>query len=471
MDDNEKRSRKAWDKLQKMTEQGVDDVKAVATLAAEFAETAVGEALEAVEQALEEGKGLAESLREHPVFQRHMGGASPAAGGALVEWLQKARAANATDVHFEPEEDGYRLRFRVDGVLKEQARFPHELGRKAIRRVLELAALDPREEFLPQDGGIILADEPGQEGEGRSLGDGGPGLHVLVCLTPTPRGYAACLRLDDPRARVAVLAETERILAEPIREVVLEDAARPHGLMIVTGPTGSGKTTTSHTILARQVEEGVKVVAVVDPVAYDIPGVQALPVRPHKGLTFPAALRSALRMDPDVLYCAEIRDVESAHILLRAALTGHKVLVELHSATAIDAVSRLVDLGLEGHLLADALVGVVGQRLVRNLVREKSRPAPEDEAAVLGLLGDTVPEALDVRSPDGDEAWRGRTPVQEYLRITPELRRLLARSPSREDLRAAAARQGFRTLREQGAALVAAGRTSLGELLRVCGPE
>lgn len=470
MDDTEKKSKKAWKKLQRMTEQGVDDVKAVATLAAEFAETAVGEALEAVEQALQEGRGLAESLREHPVFRKHVGGAPEGGGGALKEWLARARAARATDVHFEPEEDGYRLRFRIDGVLKEQGRFPAEAGRKAIRRILEMAGLDPAEDYLPQDGGMILADDPAATGEGRDLGDGGPGLHVRVCLTPSPRGYAAMLRLVDPRAEAAVLGELDRILTDAVRDEVLQDLKRPHGMVIVTGPSGSGKTTTSHAVLAQHVAEGVKVIAVVDPISYDIPGVQAIPVRPSKGLNYPAALRAALRMDADVLYCGELRDYESVRIVMQAALTGRRVVVEMHANSALDAIARLLNLGLETYLLADALTGVVSQRLVRKLIPERSRPAPEDEAAVRGMLGDAGPEDVDVRGPEDQEAWRGRAVVQEYLRFTPELRRALA-TGGQEALRDAAARQGFRPLREQGAALVAAGRTSLGELLRVCGPE
>lgn len=470
MDENETRSKTAWTKLQRMTEQGVDDVKAVAVVAAEFAETAVGEALEAVEKAVQEGRGLAESLREHPVFRKHVGGANGSASGPLKEWLAKAREARATDVHFEPEEDGYRLRFRIDGVLKEQGRFPLEVGGRAVRRIIEMAGLDPSEAYLPQDGGFILSDDPEASGEGRELGDGRPGLHIRVCLTPSPRGYAAMLRMIDPREAAAVLGEIDRILTDSIRDEVLEDLARPHGMIVVTGPSGSGKTTTSHAVLAQQVDEGVKVIAVTDPVCYDIPGVQAMPVRPSKGLGFAAGLRAALRMDADVLYCGELRDYESVRIVMQAALTGRRVVVEMHANSAIDALARLLNLGLETYLLADALNGVVSQRLVRKLIPEKSRPAPEDEAPVRGLLGDGGPEEVDVRAPDAAEAWSGRAVVQEYLRITPDLRRALA-TGGLDALRDAAARQGFRSLREQGAALVAAGRTSLGELLRVCGPE
>jgi general secretion pathway protein E len=469
MDETEKKSRKAWKKLKTMTDQGVDDMKAVATLAAEFAETAVGEALEAVERALQEGRGLAESLRENPVFQQHVGGAPQGAGGALKEWLAKAREARATDVHFEPEEDGYRLRFRIDGVLKEQGRFPQDAGRRAIRRIVDMAGLDPAETYLPQDGGFILSDDPEATGEGRDLGDGGPGLHIRVCLTPSPRGYAAMLRLVDPRAEAAVLEDIDRILTDAVRGDVLEDLARPHGMIVVTGPSGSGKTTTSHALLAQHVDEGVKVIAAVDPVCYDIPGVQAIPVRPSKGLNYSAALRAALRMDADVLYCGELRDYESVRIVMQAALTGRRVIVEMHANSAIDAIARLLNIGLETYLLADALNGVVSQRLVRKLIPDRSRAAPEDEAAVRGMLGDTAADELDVRVPEDPEAWRGRAAVQEYLRITQEMRTALA-TGGLDALRDTAARQGFRTLQEQGAALVAAGRTSLGELRRVCGP-
>jgi general secretion pathway protein E len=260
-----------------------------------------------------------------------------------------------------------------------------------------------------------------------------------------------------------------------VRDRVLELVKRPHGLFFVTGPTGSGKTTTLYSCLALQDHERCKVISIEDGVEYQLDGVHQIAVDPGRGLSFPAAIRHALRMDPDVICCSEVRDVETATLLLMAALSGHLVFSCLHAPDAVEGVMRLLDMGLEPHLLADGLTGVLGQRLIRRLVPGTSREAPEQVETLRREFGDRVPPGCVPKEPgdvpSGGTGYRGRMALQDLLVVTPEVRRVIQRKPTITELELTARAESYRSMRENALDLIAAGSTSLTEALRVCPPR
>lgn len=388
------------------------------------------------------------------------------AAGAATEGaaalLREAAAARASDVHVDATETGGRVRLRVDGVLQTLRTLEPAAHRALLRELKRLARMDLSENALPQDGRVRLRIEADGSDET---------MDVRVAVGPTVHGEAASLRLLRSRMLEEVLGSPGSVLQENLRAPVLELARRHSGLVFVTGPTGCGKTSTLYSLLASMDRESLKVMSVEDPVELVLDGVHQIPVAPGRGLSFPAAIRHALRMDPDVLYCSEVRDVETASLLLKTALTGHLVLAGLHAATAPDAVLRMLDIGLEPYLLADALLGVVGQRLVRRLSPAARVEAPEHTARLEELLGRPLPEGVVPMGPGdapGNTGFQGRVAVQELLQVTPEVRRVLQRRPSPGELEAVARREGYRTLLENGLERVVAGTTSLTELLRVC---
>ncbi len=380
----------------------------------------------------------------------------------IDQLLERALEAGATDIHMETGRDQLRVRFRVDGYLRTDQSFPRHLAPAIISRVKILASLDIAERRLPQEGRA-------------NVKIGNQEADLRVAIMPTLYGETAVLRilLKDTRllefARIGMSRRDQSIF-----EAML---AEPHGVVIVTGPTGSGKTTTLATAMQLLNDPSRKIVTVEDPIEYQIPGVHQTQVKASIGLTFANALRSFLRHDPDVIMVGEMRDGETASIGIQAALTGHLVLTTLHTNTASDAVVRLADMGVEPYLIATTLRGVLGQRLVRRLCERCRRPdAREAEIArdVAASRGLALPADAVFHGPVGCEAcghsgYRGRVGIFEALRVDDDMRRLIRHQPDPLKILEAARRAGMATMLEDGLAKSARGLTSMEEVLRTTG--
>jgi general secretion pathway protein E len=379
---------------------------------------------------------------------------------AVNDLLEKAIELRASDIHIEPMRNGLTVRMRVDGLLRAVPAPAHALPQALISRIKILAGLNIAERRLPQDGAARLEAA-------------GLNLDVRVAIMPTQHGETAVIRLL-PRdrglldiAKLGLRAHDERKLRR------LLDL--PYGMIVITGPTGSGKTTTLATMLSALNTPSRKILTIEDPVEYEIAGINQSQVRPAIGLTFASALRAFVRQDPDVIMVGEIRDAETANIAIHAALTGHLVLTTLHTETAIAAAPRLLDLGVEGFLLKSTLRGVIGQRLVRILCdRCKSRKEisaadfdndPRYEACGLSV-GETVFE------PKGCErcagvGYRGRVGVFETLEVEGEVRSCVGQQIDAMALDQAARRAGLTTMMDDAIAKCREGVTTLTEALRV----
>jgi general secretion pathway protein E len=365
----------------------------------------------------------------------------------------------ASDIHFEPYEARSVVRFRVDGVLRDVIEPPRALHAALVSRLKVMASLDIAEKRLPQDGRMAL-----------KLGD--KSVDVRVSTLPTGPGERVVLRLldkDTARLDLAALGMSEATLGA-IDRLIRE----PHGIVLVTGPTGSGKTTTLYAAMSRLDRGSLNVMTVEDPIEFALDGVAQTQVNPKIELNFARSLRSILRQDPDIIMIGEIRDLETAQIAVQASLTGHLVLATLHTNDAVSAVTRLADMGVEPYLLASSLLGVLAQRLVRRLCPDCSESVhpTAGEAAVLEHLG--LPRALPLRRAVGcsvcaSSGYRGRTGIYELVLIDDSLRRLIHDRTGEPALRDACARAGARTLLADGARWLADGTTSLAELLRVAG--
>jgi type II secretory ATPase GspE/PulE/Tfp pilus assembly ATPase PilB-like protein/8-oxo-dGTP pyrophosphatase MutT (NUDIX family) len=357
---------------------------------------------------------------------------------ALVDELLAAGiAGRASDIHIEPEEQGIAVRHRVDGVLALARTLPRAVGPALVSRVKILSGLDIADRLRPQDGRARVAIN-------------GAAVDLRVSTLPASHGEKVVIRVLDERSAVMSLdgmgfhpEELERI------ERLLQ--AR-EGLILVTGPTGSGKTTTLYAALRRLKERGVNIVTVEDPIEYRLPGIVQVQVNEKAGLTFATALRSIMRQDPDVVLIGEIRDRETAEIAIQASLTGHLVLSTLHTNDAPSAVTRLIDIGVASYKIATAVKGVLAQRLVRRLCsscRGDDRPCP---------------------ACDGTR-FRGRVAIVEVLTGSPEFERRVAAGEPTERVAEAARADGMRTLWQSGLAHVAAGRTTVDEVARVATPD
>jgi len=371
--------------------------------------------------------------------------------------LLQALRERASDLHFEPYEARSVVRFRVDGMLRDVIEPPRALHAALVSRLKIMAGLDIAEKRLPQDGRIALR-----------LGD--RQVDVRMSTLPTGTGERVVLRLLDQesaRLDLAMLGMSDATLAQ-IDRVIRE----PHGILLVTGPTGSGKTTTLYAALSRLPRATTNMMTVEDPIEYALDGVAQTQVNPRIDLTFARALRSILRQDPDVIMIGEIRDLETAQIAVQASLTGHLVLATLHTNDAASAITRLADMGVEPYLLASSLLGVLAQRLVRTLCpgcKAASEPTDGERRLLVDLgLG---PSQRIFSAPGCDRCnhsgFAGRSGVYEFLRIDDPLRRLIHDGTGELALRDAALAAGMRRLRNDGARLIADGTTSLAELTRV----
>ncbi len=369
--------------------------------------------------------------------------------------IARAVEAGASDIHVEPAEDCLKVRLRIDGALREEAPLPPQVKAPVISRIKVMSGLDIAERRLPQDGRLRFAVR-------------GQGIDFRIATAPTAHGESVVLRILD-RSNLAL-----DFAALGFDGVVLESylkvLRKPHGILLVTGPTGSGKTTTLYASLSTLNTPERKILTVEDPVEYRLSGVNQTQVKPQIGLTFAAALRSFLRHDPDVIMVGEIRDIETAQVAVQAALTGHSILSTLHTNDAASAVTRLLDMGVEPYLISSVLNGVLGQRLVRRLCPEcRQAYVPTlDILAALGL-GD---EPMHFHRAAGCAAcngtgFRGRVALLEFLPMTDGIARLiLARAEAREIARLAA-QEGMRSIYADGLAKVRAGTTTVEEVLRV----
>ena len=375
----------------------------------------------------------------------------------------QAAEDGASDVHFEPQEDALLVRFRVDGVLVISQRIPRQLAVGVITRMKVLAKLDIAERRKPQDGRITLG-----------AGAAGRQLDIRVATLPTVYGESVVMRLLDKSRRAPTLAELG--LSEAMHVQLAELVKRPTGAILVTGPTGSGKSTTLYAALAGINNPEINVITVEDPVEYRLAGINQVQINTRAGLTFATVLRSILRSDPDVIMVGEIRDVETAKISIEAALTGHLVLSTLHTNDAPAAVTRLSEMGVEPFLTASAVSAVLAQRLMRKLCSTCAEGYEPSEEELLAAR--IPPEHLD-RFRQGDfrrkigcnrcsnTGYRGRIGVFQLLEMSDTLASLAARAATKDEIERVAFEEGMRTLWADGMEKVAAGLTTIEELARV----
>jgi type II secretion system protein E len=370
--------------------------------------------------------------------------------------LLEALESRASDVHLEHYADGLRVRYRIDGVLQDAPAPPLNLASALASRLKIMADLDISERRIPQDGRIRLKLQDRQ-------------VDVRVSIVPTLNGESVVLRLlDKAHGRISLeqLGMGAEMLASFRRAI-----SRPHGIVLATGPTGSGKTTTLYAAIDLIRTGREKILTVEDPVEYELHGVPQVPVNEKVGVTFASALRALLRQDPDVVLVGEIRDPETAEIAIQAALTGHLVLSTLHTNDAVSAVTRLLDLGVAPFLVASTLEAVLAQRLVRKVCESCAKAERASEAEALAL-GSPAQPLREVRRGAGcadcrGTGYRGRTGIYELLTVTDAVKNAIGNRMATGDLARVACEAGMRTLRAHGEALVREGVTSPEEVLRV----
>ena len=348
----------------------------------------------------------------------------------------------ASDIHLEAFETYSVVRYRVDGTLRDIVSPRRALHNALVSRIKIMASLDIAEKRLPQDGRIALRV-------------GGRAVDVRVSTLPTGHGERAVLRLLDKETGFLELPQLG--MAAGVMQQLDGLIHRPHGIVLVTGPTGSGKSTTLYAALGRLDSSTTNILTVEDPIEYDLPGIGQTQVNPRIDLDFATALRALLRQDPDVIMIGEIRDLETAQIAVQASLTGHLVLATLHTNDAVSAITRLIDMGVEPFLLASTLQGVLAQRLLRKLCPVCKLPRDDGTARL---------------NPEGcahcrHTGYRGRTGIHELFAIDDEARSMIHNSADEQSLRSAARRKGMRTLREDGQRWVACGVSTEEELARV----
>ena len=373
--------------------------------------------------------------------------------------IQRAVDAGASDIHIEPFANRLKVRYRIDGVLQEVEAPPSHLTPAVISRVKLISNLNIAERRLPQDGRVRLRVQ-GRE------------LDVRVSTVPTMHGESVVLRLLNQEA-VALNFESLGFEAEELRRFS-DILTLPHGMVLVTGPTGSGKTTTLYTALHRLNTSERKILTVEDPVEYQLEGINQIQVKPAVDLTFANALRSIVRQDPDVIMVGETRDLETARICIQSALTGHLVLSTLHTNDAASSVTRLLEMGVEDYLLTSTVNAVIGQRLVRILCtncREPYEPLSETVERT-GLARAASSDSILLYKATGCEhccgtGYRGRKAIVELMVMSDDIRRLVLQHAQSGEIKRAARNEGMRTMYEDGLRKALAGSTTLEEVMRV----
>ena len=372
--------------------------------------------------------------------------------------IQRAVELRASDIHIEPFENRLKVRYRVDGVLVEGESPPVNLTAAVISRIKIMAKLNIAERRLPQDGRIMLRVQ-------------GKELDLRVSTVPTAHGESVVMRLLD---RESVVLDFERLgFTDEFLPQFRKVLEQPHGILLVTGPTGSGKTTTLYTALSQLNTPDVKIITVEDPVEYQIEGINQIQAKPQIGLDFSHALRSIVRQDPDIIMIGEMRDLETARIAIQSALTGHLVLSTLHTNNAAGGITRLLDMGVEDYLLTSTVNGILAQRLVRRLEPTLAQryPASPEEIEKFSLRRyQPEGEIMLYRpgsSPAAPTGYQGRTTIMEFMVMNDELRRAVMRHAGMGEIERIARDAGMRTMYEDGIVKAMAGLTTIEEVLRV----
>ncbi len=372
--------------------------------------------------------------------------------------ITRAIEMRASDIHLEPYEDRFRVRYRIDGVLHDIESLPKRLQAAIVSRIKIMAKLNIAERRLPQDGRIMLRVK-GRE------------IDFRVSSIPTIYGESVVLRILD---KSSILLDIDKLgFPEDTLLEFKELIQRPHGIILVTGPTGSGKTTTLYCVLEKINSPEKKIITVEDPVEYQLEGINQMQVKPSIGLSFANALRSIVRQDPDVILIGEIRDSETAEIAIHSALTGHLVLSTLHTNDAPSAITRLIDMGMEDYLLSSTIIGILAQRLVRVACPYCQEPYIPDPAIMkeMGIEEKNISnfKIINVRGCDkcSNTGYWGRTGIFELLKVNDKIQRLILEKKDANIIREVARSQGMRTLREDGWLKVKQGITTISEVLRV----
>ncbi|MFL5275121.1 MAG: type II secretion system ATPase GspE [Myxococcales bacterium] len=431
----------------------LDCINLVYDRAANEAEQLVGDleagGLDTVAHELEEAQDLLDSSDEAPIIR------------LVNSLLFRAAKERASDIHVEPQERDICVRFRVDGVLQEVIRPPKRFQNSIISRVKIMGGLNIAEKRLPQDGRIRVKLA-------------GRDIDIRLSTTPTVYGERIVMRLLD---KSAVLLDLAEIGMDTDQLAKMESLIhKSHGIVLVTGPTGSGKTTTLYAALSKINRPDLNIMTIEDPVEYQLKGISQTPVNPKIELTFANGLRSFLRQDPDVIMVGEIRDLETAEIAIQASLTGHLVFSTVHTNDAAGAVTRLVDMGVEPFLVASSLVGVLAQRLVRVLCKDCREPyfPTAEELREIGLTTEQVRKTSGGKlyRPVGCDhcngtGYRGRAGIYEIMMLDDDIRQLILKNVDSGTIRKTAAQKGMRSLMDDGANKVLRGTTSVAEVLSV----
>lgn len=374
----------------------------------------------------------------------------------VKEMIDLAVRQRASDIHIEPMEEYIRIRYRIDGVLQKKATYNVSVLPAIIARIKIIGGMDISEKRKPQDGRITQVVDHVE-------------YDIRVSILPTVFGEKVVMRLT---AKMALTREKSQLGLKPYELEQFDYIIKnPHGILLVTGPTGSGKSTTLYTALSELNTNDVNIITVEDPVEANIDGINQVQVNPKAELTFASALRSILRQDPDIIMIGEIRDTETAAIAVQASITGHLVVSTLHTNSAASSITRLEDMGIESYLIADSVIGVIAQRLVRRLcpVCKKPKKATEEEKEFMGV---DINEDITIYEPCGcakceNTGFKGRIGVYEIMKMTPTLKKIISRREGADVLKDKAIEEGMRTLRMSGSEYVLDGTTSFAEVVRI----
>lgn len=374
----------------------------------------------------------------------------------VKEMIDKAVRQRASDIHIEPTERKVRVRYRIDGALYERAKYDINVLNAMVARIKIIGGMDISEKRKPQDGRITQVVDRME-------------YDIRVSVLPTVYGEKVVMRLTS---KTGLTKEKSQLGLKP-RELEQFDyiLSNPHGILLVTGPTGSGKSTTLYTALSELNKEDVNIITVEDPVEANIDGINQVQVNPKAELTFATALRSILRQDPDIIMIGEIRDQETASIAVQASITGHLVVSTLHTNSSASTITRLEDMGIESYLIADSVIGVIAQRLVRRLCKECKKPvlATADQKE---LMGCNMDEDITIYEPCGcskcdNTGYKGRIGVYEIMKMSPRLKTIISKRQGADTIKEQALQEGMYTLRMSATEYVLDGTTSFDEMVKV----
>ena len=374
----------------------------------------------------------------------------------VKEMIDKAVRQRASDIHIEPTERKVRVRYRIDGALYERAKYDINVLNAMVARIKIIGGMDISEKRKPQDGRITQVVDRME-------------YDIRVSVLPTVYGEKVVMRLTS---KTGLTKEKSQLGLKP-RELEQFDyiISNPHGILLVTGPTGSGKSTTLYTALSELNKEDVNIITVEDPVEANIDGINQVQVNPKAELTFATALRSILRQDPDIIMIGEIRDQETASIAVQASITGHLVVSTLHTNSSASTITRLEDMGIESYLIADSVIGVIAQRLVRRLCKECKRPVLAN-ADQKELMGCNMDEDVTIYEPCGcskcdNTGYKGRIGVYEIMKMSPKLKTIISKRQGADAIKEQALKEGMYTLRMSATEYVLDGTTSFDEMVKV----